>query len=53
MNITKIKLLNDETALVKYQVDNETSVEKREFEGKEKVTSEFKTAFLNTKHTFV
>lgn len=53
MNITKIKLLNDETALVKYQVDNETSVEKREFAGKEKVTTEFKTAFLNTKHTFV
>lgn len=53
MNVTKIKLLADDTALVDYQIDSEKSIEKRSFEGKEKVTQEFKNAFLDTKNTFV
>lgn len=53
MYITKIKLLPDDTATIDYQIDNETSIEKRSFEGKEKVTQDFKNAFIDTKNTFV
>lgn len=53
MNITKIKLLSDDTAVIDYQIDTESSTEKRTYEGKEKITQEFKNAFYNTKSTFV
>lgn len=53
MNITKIKVAGDYTATIDYQVDNDTSIEKRSFEGKEQITDDFIRAFQNTRNTFV
>ena len=53
MNITKIKLGTDDTAYISYQVENDLSIEKRNYEGKEKITDEFKRAFQKTRTTFV
>ena len=53
MNITKVKILNNRTAIVKYEVDVHCATEKRTHEGVEKVTDEFYNAFKKSRETFV